>query len=198
MPLAPSWVIGEKTKCVATLVPDSKHKRFDIHIESGVSGTEMKDAKASGTVVDSYLACPNPDCGQRTPISGIRGDRGGEYGLRMWENDDIVPKPDDVFQERLYCIRWVETFLDDDGNVQTRRHYMAPDRHDLKRENKVLELLRERFKEWQAKGFIPSRKIEPGAKTDEPIRTRGWTHWHHLFNPRQLLVNGLFLNRVCP
>src|SRR5207244_3962217 len=25
----------------------------------------------------------------------------------------------------------------------------------------------------------------------EPIRTRGWTHWHHLFNPRQLLVAGL-------
>lgn len=34
-------------------------------------------------------------------------------------------------------------------------------------------------------------RIEPGAKTDEPIRTRGWTHWHHLFNPRQLLVAGI-------
>jgi adenine-specific DNA methylase len=28
--------------------------------------------------------------------------------------------------------------------------------------------------------------IEPGQKTDEPIRTRGWTHWHHLFTPRSL------------
>src|SRR5206468_7245106 len=35
----------------------------------------------------------------------------------------------------------------------------------------------------------------PGEKTDEPIRTRGWTYWHHLFNPRQLLVGGL-LNRL--
>ena len=34
-------------------------------------------------------------------------------------------------------------------------------------------------------------RIEPGAKTDEPIRTRGWTYWHHLFNPRQLLVSVL-------
>ena len=33
-------------------------------------------------------------------------------------------------------------------------------------------------------------RIEPGEKTDEPIRTRGWTHWHHLFNPRQLLLAG--------
>lgn len=32
--------------------------------------------------------------------------------------------------------------------------------------------------------------IEPGYNTDQPIRERGWTHWHHLFNPRQLLVLG--------
>jgi hypothetical protein len=25
------------------------------------------------------------------------------------------------------------------------------------------------------KAYLPSRRIEPGAKTDEPIRTRGWT-----------------------
>ncbi|HOR32853.1 MAG TPA: hypothetical protein PK391_10625, partial [Syntrophales bacterium] len=45
---------------------------------------------------------------------------------------------------------------------------------------------------WQAKGFIPSRKIESGYNTDQPIRERGWTHWHHLYNPRQLLLIGLF------
>ena len=33
--------------------------------------------------------------------------------------------------------------------------------------------------------------IEAGDKTDEPIRTRGWTHWHHLFHPRQLLFLSL-------
>lgn len=192
VPLAPSWIIGEKTKCIAQLIPDFHHKRFDIKIESGVSNDEMKAAKEAGTVTDSYLTCPNPQCQQKTPISVIRGDRDGKYGLRMWENDDIVPRPDDVFQERIYCIRWVETFMDDDGKVQTIRHYMAPDRHDLRRENKVLELLRDRFKEWQAKGFIPSRKIEPGYNTDQPIRERGWTHWHHLFNPRQLITYGLY------
>ena len=30
--------------------------------------------------------------------------------------------------------------------------------------------------------------IEPGEKTDEPIRTRGWTHWHHLFGARQFFM----------
>jgi adenine-specific DNA methylase len=196
IPLAPSWVIGEKTKCIAVPVPDERHKRFDIKIESGVSDSGMQDAKAAGTVKDSYLICPNPDCGQRTPITSIRGDRGGQYGLRMWENEDIVPRPDDVFQERLYCIRWVETYTDEDGKEKTNRYYMAPDKNDLRREQKVLELLHERFADWQEKGYIPSRRIESGDKTDEPIRTRGWTHWHHLFNPRQLLMMGALMQEI--
>jgi putative DNA methylase len=70
--------------------------------------------------------------------------------------------------------------------------YRTVDSGDLDRENRVLGLLTERFADWQAKGYIPSRRIEPGDKTDEPIRTRGWTHWHHLFTPRQLLVHGQF------
>jgi hypothetical protein len=46
--------------------------------------------------------------------------------------------------------------------------------------------------DWQTEGFIPSKAIpEVGDKTEEPIRTRGWTHWHHLFTPRQLLIAGL-------
>ena len=28
-------------------------------------------------------------------------------GLRLWENDDLVPRTGDVFQERLYCVRWI-------------------------------------------------------------------------------------------
>jgi adenine-specific DNA methylase len=72
------------------------------------------------------------------------------------------------------------------------RHYRAPTAADLQRERQVLELLQQRFAEWQATGCIPSRRIEPGYNTDQPIRERGWTHWHHLFNPRQLLLNGIF------
>jgi hypothetical protein len=57
----------------------------------------------------------------------------------------------------------------------------------------VLSLLKERFAKWQREGYIPSKAIpEGGDKTEEPIRTRGWTYWHHLFTPRQLLINGLF------
>ena len=141
----------------------------------------------------------------------IRGDRrstnGTKYGLRLWENDDLVPRPNDVFQERLYCIRWVGTQIHADKrrceetiSVHPRssafRHYLAPNNNDLKREEKVLELLQKRFHEWQEKGYIPSRSIEPGDNTDQPIRERGWTRWHHLFNPRQLLTLGYLFEKI--
>jgi len=200
VPLVPSWVISSNNNYIAQPNPDEDKKNFKIDIKENASNAEIKHAKSSGTTINSNLNCLNPECQQSTPFIALRGDRrngeGTEYGLRLWENEDIVPRPDDVFQERLYCIRWVETYIDDKGDVKTVRHYRAPDENDLKREQKVLSLLKERFSEWQKKGYIPSRKIEPGYNTDQPIRERGWTHWHHLFNPRQLLLHGLILEAI--
>ena len=356
VPLAPAWVIGERTRCVAVLEPDEPNRRFHVRIESGVSESEMDRARTSGTVRESRLHCPH--CERSTPIAAIRGDRRGAKGedsgppsrLRMWENDDLVPRPDDVFQERLYCIRWTLPALDEllreeqalrsdadaspgrieSGPVKDRlplphegeragvrgepcedaktltptlsqrerekergqerlggpplgqmiaglyeflceeeqarldelrapdwaaedaalaaaraaiedarargvkgkalarleaeeraqaatvsererlvaelsarvpaRVYRAPVEADLAREARALALLKERFAGWQRKGYVPSRRIEPGEKTDEPIRTRGWTHWHYLFTPRQPLLLGLLqeLTRALP
>ncbi|MBW2065549.1 MAG: DUF1156 domain-containing protein [Deltaproteobacteria bacterium] len=215
VPLAPSWVISEKFNVVAVLVPDKENKRYDIEIREGVSEEEMRAARDGGTVKDSRLV--PPDGGPSTPIEVLRRN------LRMWENEDLVPRPADVFQERLYCIRWVEPYyemkkggkvvelsrdeamslpdfeaLKQSGKLKekTRRHYRAPSQEDLRREEKVLQLLRERFSEWQEKGHIPSRRIEPGAETARLQRERGWTHWHHLFTPRQLLVGGLLSKKA--
>lgn len=188
VPLAPSWVISEKYRVVAVLRRNDARQGYDIDIISGARDEQMRKAK-QGTVKDSELIDPE-DPSRRYSIASLRGDRRGPngetiYGLRLWENEDLVPRPDDVFQERLYCVRWV--------TPQGERIYMAVTEEDLARERKVLELLKERFAEWQEKGYIPSKKIpEGGDKTEEPRRTRGWTYWHHLFNPRQLLVHGLF------
>jgi len=86
---------------------------------------------------------------------------------------------------------WIET--DNDGREISRsqRHYQAPTRGDLDREDRVLTILKERFDEWQTHGYIPNRRIEPGDETTRLQRERGWTYWSHLFAPRQLLVNGL-------
>ena len=185
VPLAPSWVIAEKGVC-AELVPDHANKRYDIRIIENATPAQMKKAKESGTVKDSRLM--PPDGSPSTPIRVLR-EQGS--GLRHWENGDLVPRPDDVLQERLYCIRWIETYTEN-GRERTRRHYRAPTNGDMSREARVLELLQEKFDQWQEQGFIPSSRIEPGYNTDQPVRERGWTHWHHLFTPRQLITNGLF------
>ncbi|MBW2742361.1 MAG: DNA methylase, partial [Deltaproteobacteria bacterium] len=139
-----------------------------------------------------------------------RNDAEKKYGIEIVTGADketmAKAKKGTVRNSRLVCpekkdedFSMVETYLEKNrqGKLveKTRRHYCSVTEDDIKREKQVLKLLRERFSEWQDKGYIPSRKIERGgAKTEEPIRTRGWTHWHHLFNPRQLLVNGKLLS----
>ena len=192
VPLAPSWVIGEKTRTVAKLVPDAANRRFDIDIRSRESLAALADARAAGTVRSSRLECPN--CQASTPMAAIRGDqRGGGrrgYGLRQWTNNDLVPRPEDVFHERLYCVRWRSP--GDKPEVK----YRAVDEGDLEREADALRLLEERFADWQASGYIPSRAITPGDETTRLMRERGWTHWHHLFNPRQLLFAGALVRHI--
>ena len=340
VPLAPGWVIGEKTRTVAELRAEPAARRFAVDVRSGVGREELAAARAAGTVKRSRLECPR--CGVSTPMSAVRGDRredaasarsagaegnargGRGDGLRRWENDDLAPRPDDVFGERLYCVRWrpprldallraeqdaragrssagdgaiggpagkaspaggsaervpsagdgvaspppvpdwidldraiaaLSALLDAAGRRELatlrRRDWRAEDREldearrafeavradrgtkgdreaaarrlgaaketvarrderaaalaksmpgalyraagrgDEEREARALALLRERFAEWQARGYVPSRTITPGDETSRLLRERGWTHWHHLFTPRQLLVHGL-------
>ena len=159
IPLAPSWLIGEKSKVVARWqrVPGSDRLQPEIAV---VSDAELKlyKEKKGATVVDSRVIDPF-DANRSWSVEALRGPE----GLRRWTNDDLVPRPGDVFQERLYCIRWIN------ARGQTAG-YAAPDAADLAREAKVLALLRERFADWQREGFIPSKAIpEGGDKTEEPI-----------------------------
>lgn len=192
VPLAPSWVISEKYRVCGVLEPDPANKRYHIRIIEDADDATYEKAR-QGTAQDSDLICP--ETGQRFSITTIRGDRRIEgrtvYGLRQWTKEDLVPRPDDTYQERLYCIRYVETLHEGQDDEEVIRHYVEPSKADLKREATVLKLLQERIGKWQSEGIIPSGLIPPGDKTDEPKYQRGWTYWHHLFNPRQLLVNGL-------
>lgn len=189
VPCLPSFVISSNSGIVAELNILNKFKKIDIKIKKVGSLQEIKLAKNSTTWLDGLKS---PISKAVTSVATLRGPK----GLRLWEKSDIIPRQDDIFQERLYCIRWVETCYDQEGKAYTLRHYLAPDENDLERERKVLHLIQDRFAEWQEKGFIPSRKIEPGYNTDQPIRERGWTHWHHLFNPRQLLMLGLMQEAI--
>jgi putative DNA methylase len=179
IPLAPSWMVGETSKVVARWKRIEGSDRLYPEIIT-VSNSELKlyKEKKGATIADGRVNDPL-NATRSWSVEALRGPE----GLRRWNNEDIEPRPGDVFQERLYCIRWVDT----KGN----HRYAAPDSIDLAREERVAALLRDRFAEWQRKGFIPTRPIPSGYNTDQPIRERGWTHWHHLFTPRQLLTHGL-------
>jgi len=200
VPLLSTLVVSINKHAIAELVSDAKHKRYDVAIRSGVTEEELVAADAArGTVrsdgrgQDPYMIHIVDGIEYRTKISTLRGDYRKEDGtngnrLRMWEKHDFKPRPDDIFQERLYCVQWMRPKKKGKGNDFEFRSVTADDR---KLERVVEEFIAKHLADWQAKGWVPDMRIEPGDKTDEPIRTRGWAYWHHLFNPRQLLMLGL-------
>lgn len=186
VPLLPSLVVGIRAgKVVAKLL--QKVQAYDIAIEVDATAAEMKEAGKAGTVTSKGMICPH--CGKTTPIAALRKDRKDEngntvYGLRQWEKTDFSFREDDVYSERLYAIRYERP----DGT----RYYRAPNEHDLQNDLKIKKIVEENIVSWQDAGLVPSMEIESGMKTDEVIRNRGWTHWNHLFNARQLLTLSLF------
>lgn len=196
VPLLPSRVIAERMeRIIAELVPKIEEKRYDIHIRTGVSEKELNQAKDSGTIINrgggTYFKCPNINCIAHTaPIGSDAIRREGTQGLRHWDKNDFTPRSADIFQERLYCIRWEE--IDSDGN--SNWHFLAPTDHDLTNEGKIISLLKERWDLWRSKGYIPSNEIEPGDETSRLYREKGWKYWHQLWSPRQLLYHGQLLH----
>ncbi|MBD2872544.1 anti-phage-associated DUF1156 domain-containing protein [Paenibacillus arenilitoris] len=196
VPLLPTRIISKGYRVIAELNPIPDEKRYDITVRYVESDAEVEASK-DGTIQDGDVVhSPDGMNRYRVSIKTIRGDykegKENRNRLRLWEKTDFVPRPDDIFQERLYCIQWMKK------KKATRSSYDYEFRsvtdEDLDRDRKVIEYVGTHLKEWQEKGYIPDKVIEAGDKTDEPIRTRGWTHWHHLFNPRQLMV-GFLLNK---
>ena len=190
VPMSPSWVISPRQNVVARLIPDIENKRFAIEVARGVSDEEI-NRSAKGTVQDGMLVFELDGTIRRTSIKTLRGDYRDAVGvsrnrLRLWSKEDFKPHPGDIFQERLYAIQWITR----ETVHQPRQEifFAAVSGADLERELKVKRIVNDNLELWQAEGLVPDMEIEPGDKTDEPIRTRGWTYWHHLFNPRQLLL----------
>jgi adenine-specific DNA methylase len=198
IPLAPSWVISKTRKVIARLVPNHDRRRFEIEIVAGVSAEEMAEA-SEGTMREGDVVYTLDGETYRTKFKTIRGDHRRPDGvtgnkLRRWEKKDFVPRPDDILQERLYCIQWVTR--DTLGKARQTTFFAAATEEDLEREQTVEGLVRENLENWQREGHLPDMEIEPGDKTDEPIRTRGWTYWHHLFGARHLLSLATVLKAI--
>ncbi|MED2933056.1 DUF1156 domain-containing protein [Bacillus wiedmannii] len=192
VPVIPSLIVSKGSRLIAKLIPVPSDKKYNIEIVEVETDDELELAKI-GTLQDNTLVhSPDGKFECRVSINSIRGDyRDGKENknrLRKWSVQDFVPHHDDIFQERLYCVQWMKK---KPKGSKYDYEFRAVTDEDLVREKKVIDYVGSHLKEWQEKGSIPDMVIEAGDKTDEPIRTRGWTHWHHLFNPRQLLYLGL-------
>lgn len=198
VPLSPTWTVSKTRNAIARLQPDPKNKRFDIEIVSGASKAEMSAAE-KGTLQDGDMVYALDGKTYRMPIKTLRGDFRQAEGtsgnrLRRWEKHDFMPLPDDIFQERLYAIQWISKETLNAGRQET--WFASPTGADLKREQRVEEIVAEELNRWQEEGLVPDMAIEPGDETTRLFRERGWTHWHHLFSPRQLLVAALVHEQI--
>lgn len=209
VPLLPSLIISSPRgnsdgNCVAAkLIPDPRNKRYSIDVVSGLTQRELTEwpegtVRSEGRGQDPYMVHTLDGAEYRTKISTLRGDHtlpdgGSANRLRLWEKMDFKPRPDDIFQERLYAVQWIRP-------VENRRNdeyeFRAVTTDDVEREQIVEEIVNANLANWQAKGWVPDMRIEPGYNTRQPIWERGWTHWHHLFTPRQLLVNAITRKNV--
>lgn len=183
VPMATSWVISRTRRVIAKLVPDPIEQRYNIEILSGVDSATMAEAD-KGTVQNKRLVHPmNPER-SGVEIKTIRGDYRDADGtsrnrLRRWDKEEFVPRPDDVFQERLYCTQWTST--------EGSSFFSSITEADLRREHAVEEIVQKNLSTWQREGFVSDAIIETGKENEGPIRTNGWSFWHHLFPPRALL-----------
>lgn len=110
--------------------------------------------------------------GEPVRFDSLRGD-----GLRAWDPEQVVADAEG-WQE----IPWAIRVLHDGG-----REWKVPTADDLARDQSLTDFVRDSLESWFEQGLIPESPIPSGVETGRLSRERGWTHWHHLFAPRQLL-----------
>lgn len=193
IPMSTTWVVSQSKGVVAKLIPNNETRSFDIDVVSGVSKKEVEESK-KGTIQGQFLVYEINGKTYKQSLSTLKGlSRAGKAipsNLRSWGKRDFFPEDGDVFRERLYCVYWMDK--DTLADWRPKTFFKSVTQEDLKREAKVLAVLNENFSNWQDLGVLPDMEIEPGFNTSQPIRERGWTHWHHLFNPRNLLILSLY------
>ncbi|WP_029719024.1 anti-phage-associated DUF1156 domain-containing protein, partial [Rubrivivax benzoatilyticus] len=198
VPMSTTWIVSKIRGTIARLEPDRANRRFNIRIVSGVTPEELA-AASEGTIQSGHLVYELDGRTYRTPVKTLRGDyrqADGTAGnrLRPWGCSDIKPRADDILQERLFAIQWVKHDTVDAGRQET--YFAEPTAADLERERKVEEIVCANLERWQREGLVPDMPIEPGDETGRLIRERGWTHWHHLYMPRQLYYAALVAEAI--
>lgn len=202
VPVLPNRIIskqrtGVKNNVGIELIPDFQRKRYDIEVVSGLSLDEL-EGYAEGTYKNGVVIHKINGVEHANSLSSIRGDyfetingkRVNRNRLRPWDKSEITFRDGDIFGERLYAIQWVQTSPDDQTS-RLRYEFRSVTKEDLGREEIVNQYVKTHLSDWQSQGWVPDMRIETGDETERLNRERGWTHWHHLFNPRQLMISAL-------
>lgn len=199
VPLSPTWVVGKGTKTIAVL-KDNGNNGYDIEIKQGVTSNQVKECEKTATIKSGKMICPH--CKTETAMSVIRNDRVDDkgnkiYGMNSWGKSKFINDDSDILRERLYCIKYARKIYNEKGDiVKEKKYYRKPNTFDYDREKKVYGLLCGNLEFYKNKGYIPDINIENGQETSRLYREKGWQYWHQLFNPRQLLVNGLIYKTI--
>ena len=193
IPLSPSWVISKSRNIIAKLTPNYSNKNFNIEVIEDANDIDLLNAE-NGTIQNGAMVYTLDGKNYRTEIKTLRGDSKNKDNstsnkLRLWDKLDFMPRVDDIFRERLYAIQWISQETLNDYRQET--FFTAVRKEDINRERKVKQIVLENIKKWQENGLVPDMAIEPGYETTRLTRERGWTHWHHLHSPRNLLVGAL-------
>ena len=146
-------------------------RRIDHRCKLSIIDGELcttDDPHAGGTVKNGRVLID----GALVRFDELRGD-----GLPPWDPEQVVAGPDG-WLEIPWAIRVHES---------GKRIWVVPTKDDLLRDHALAQFVTESLEGWFDAGFIPESSIPSGVETDRLARERGWTHWHHLFAPRQLL-----------
>ena len=209
VPVLPSLIISKVSKVVAYLEPNKKLKKYDIKIKTNCTDSDLKKAEI-GTITrnskfgEAYVTHSVDGQLHRNSISTIRGDYSEKEDdksttknkLRLWNVHDFKYQSDDIFNDRLYAIQWTIP----SSTSRSKTEFREVTKEDLDVELQIEDYVQKHIKEWQKDGWVPDVRIEPGAppryEGKSLITNRGWTHWHHLFNPRQLLLSAIIRKHI--
>jgi putative DNA methylase len=197
VPVLPSRIVSTSKKVILELHPVQEEKRYEIEVRNAKDSSELAAAK-KGTFVDGTVEHVVDGVLHRNSIASIRGDYHDQVGgrrvtknrLRPWVKSDVVFHGGDIFNERLYAIQWIKELPEGEPG-RAPIEFRTVTQADCDRERQVTEYVQKNLADWQSKGWVPDTRIEPGDETERLHRERGWTYWHHLFNPRQLLLAAL-------
>ncbi len=140
-------------------------------------GFEFKDGKAHAKLQDKPYTPPAvcPHCGKPLSVKELQRKWAEEHKKLI---SDLLAGKAEGIEER---VRQLYTLV----TIQVKGGYREPTEEDFKF---FLEAAKELVRLKDVIFILPIAQIDKDNEVFRPIVEVGLTHWHHFFNPRQLLV----------